>query len=48
MDCMLKIGKDLLINDKFFENTVINKGKGEELYSSSPNPILKRYIDEFN
>lgn len=44
----MKTGKELLINDKFFENTVISKGKGEELYNTSPNPILKRYIDEFN
>ena len=44
---MLKIGKDLLISDKFFENTVISKGKGEELYSSSPNPILRKYLDNF-
>lgn len=43
----MKTGKELLINDKFFENTVINKGKGEELYSISPNPILKNYIDNF-
>ena len=43
----MKIGKDLLIEDKFFENTVISKRKGEEFYASSPNPILKRYIDEF-
>jgi hypothetical protein len=44
----MKTGKELLINDKFFENTAISKGKGEELYNTSPNPILKRYIDEFN
>jgi uncharacterized protein YlbG (UPF0298 family) len=43
----MKTGKDLLIDDKFFENTVISKRKGEEFYASSPNPILKRYIDEF-
>lgn len=43
----MKTGKDLLIVDKFFENTVISKRKGEEFYASSPNPILKRYIDEF-
>lgn len=29
----MKTGKELLINDKFFENTVINKGKGEEIYN---------------
>ena len=44
---MLKVGKDLLIEDKFVENTVVYKGFAIECYSKSPNPILKRYIDEF-
>ena len=44
---MLKTGKDLLISDKFLENTIINKGAAQEFYSKSPNPLLKRYIDEF-
>lgn len=43
----MKIGKDLLISDKFLENTIINKGTGEEIYKTSPNPILKNYIDNF-
>lgn len=44
----MKAGKDLLISDKFLENTIINKGAAQEFYSKSPNPLLKRYIDEFN
>ena len=43
----MKTGKELLINDKFFENTVISKGKGEEIYNTSPNPILRSYLDNF-
>lgn len=44
----MKIGKDLLIEDKWVENTIIYKGVAEEYYKKSPNPVLKRYIDEFN
>lgn len=43
----MKTGKELNISDKFLENTIINKGMGEEMYKSSPNPILKSYIDNF-
>lgn len=43
----MKLGKDLLIDEKWLENTIIYKGIAQELYEKSPNPLLKRYIDEF-
>lgn len=44
---MVKTGKELNIEDKFVENTIIYKGIAEEYYKKSQNPILKRYIDTF-
>lgn len=43
----MKTGKELNITDKWLENTIVNKETGEEIYKSSPNFVLKDYIDNF-
>lgn len=45
---MLKIGAELNIEDKFYQNTIVNKTSAEEIYKSSPNPKLNQYILNFS